>query len=356
MRPTLPCLTGLLVSVLALIAPRDVVALRVSAAQPPAASAQPEVGPWPPAGVYRPGHDGVTLPRMRSQVQPTYTAAAMREKLQGKVLLECVVEPDGSVGAVRVGRSLDQVFGLDEEAIKAAKQWRFAAGMKDNAAVPVLITIELTFALRAEPRPLTWPESFMSAGGTAIDTAEWIEDVSDVSGLQIRVAYPSSWTMRKDGPASRLILLQSAGGRGSRTLNIESPKPARFQLSQGATAETLQRLADTAKQGPTTTAGSAQVLGVGQMRAADRFWIWYDVWLPTLDVSNMPPGLGLLTQATFDGARMWTFITTAGSQEIAVGCIALYPRNASSTDMQHELQQAGAEFSAMLKRMSIHSR
>ena len=72
----------------------------------------------------------------------------MRAKVQGTVLLECVVRPDGSVGDVQILRSLDGVFGLDQEAIKAAKQWRFAPGTRLGEPVPVLVTIELTFTLR----------------------------------------------------------------------------------------------------------------------------------------------------------------------------------------------------------------
>jgi len=72
----------------------------------------------------------------------------MRAKVQGTVLLECVVQKDGSVGDVQVIRSLDSTFGLDQEAIKAAKAWRFAPGTRLGEPVPVLITIELTFTLR----------------------------------------------------------------------------------------------------------------------------------------------------------------------------------------------------------------
>jgi protein TonB len=98
-------------------------------------------------GVYRPGN-GVTLPRVLREVKPQYTSDAMRAKVQGTVLLECVVQKDGSVGDVQVVRSLDSTFGLDQQAIIAAKAWRFAPGTRLGEAVPVLITIELTFTLR----------------------------------------------------------------------------------------------------------------------------------------------------------------------------------------------------------------
>ena len=98
-------------------------------------------------GAYRPGN-GVTIPRLLREVKPAYTAEAMRAKVQGTVLLECVVMPDGSVGKVEIVKSLDGTFGLDQEAIKAARQWRFAPGTRFGEPVPVLITIELAFTLR----------------------------------------------------------------------------------------------------------------------------------------------------------------------------------------------------------------
>jgi periplasmic protein TonB len=98
-------------------------------------------------GAYRPG-SGVTLPSVIREVKPAYTADAMRAKVQGSVWLECIVMPDGSVGEVKVTRSLDPIFGLDQEAIRAAKQWRFRPGMRQGEPVPVIITIELTFTLR----------------------------------------------------------------------------------------------------------------------------------------------------------------------------------------------------------------
>jgi protein TonB len=98
-------------------------------------------------GAYRPG-TGVTLPVLVTEVKPQYTSDAMRAKVQGTVLLECIVRPDGTVTDVQVLRSLDSTFGLDQEAIKAAQKWRFRPGTLQGQPVPVLITIELQFTLR----------------------------------------------------------------------------------------------------------------------------------------------------------------------------------------------------------------
>lgn len=99
-----------------------------------------------PPGVVRAGN-GVTMPRLIRDVKPQYTSEAMKAKIQGAVLLEVIVNTDGTVGNVKVVRSLDAIHGLDEQAINAAKAWRFAPGSRDGAPVPVLVTIEMAFTL-----------------------------------------------------------------------------------------------------------------------------------------------------------------------------------------------------------------
>ena len=98
-------------------------------------------------GFYRPGN-GVAMPAVISEVKPSYTADAMRQKIQGVVMVEAVVMPDGGVGQVTVVRSLDPTFGLDQEAVKAVRRWRFRPGTRFGQPVPVLVEIELTFTLR----------------------------------------------------------------------------------------------------------------------------------------------------------------------------------------------------------------
>ncbi len=98
-------------------------------------------------GPYRPGN-GVVSPRILRSVDPRYTAEAMRAHVTGVVWLEAVVLMDGTVGDVQITKSLDSVFGLDEEAIKAAKQWRFVPGTRFGEPVAVLVSIELSFNLR----------------------------------------------------------------------------------------------------------------------------------------------------------------------------------------------------------------
>ena len=88
------------------------------------------------------------MPTLVNEVKPNYTRDALQAKIQGVVELECVVLVDGTVGDVRVVGSLDKTYGLDEQAVEAAKKWRFKPGTKDGKPVPVLIHLEMSFALR----------------------------------------------------------------------------------------------------------------------------------------------------------------------------------------------------------------
>jgi TonB family protein len=87
-------------------------------------------------------------PRVLREVKPQYTSDAMRARIQGVVLLECVVQPNGVCTEIQVVRSLDPTFGLDQEAIEALQQWRFEPGTRLGQPVPVLVTVELAFTLR----------------------------------------------------------------------------------------------------------------------------------------------------------------------------------------------------------------
>lgn len=96
------------------------------------------------AGAYR--IDGAPI-RLRV-VRPQYTPEAMRQKIEGTVELEFVVGPDGSVTDVRVTKSVDTEYGLDDQAIKALKATPFQPPLLNGTAVSVVSTIEMTFTLR----------------------------------------------------------------------------------------------------------------------------------------------------------------------------------------------------------------
>jgi protein TonB len=97
-------------------------------------------------GAMRPGN-GVINPTIIRQMDPKYTPDAMRAKIQGMVELEAVVGANGIITEVRISKSLDRAYGLDEEAIKTAKQWLFRPGRFQGQNVPVVVIIQMEFRL-----------------------------------------------------------------------------------------------------------------------------------------------------------------------------------------------------------------
>lgn len=109
----------------------------------------PGVGPGEGGGMgggpYRPG-SGIQPPRLLREVKATYSGSARRLGIHGEVVLEIVVRRDGTVGDVRVIDGLGH--GLDERAIEAVRQWRFAPATRLGTAVDVLVEVAVEFRLR----------------------------------------------------------------------------------------------------------------------------------------------------------------------------------------------------------------
>jgi TonB family protein len=98
-------------------------------------------------GAMREG-SGAQPPTLLTRVDPKYTTDAMRAKVQGEVTVEAMVGPDGIVKEVRIVKSLDRATGLDEEAMKTARQWRFRPATYQGQPVAYLVLIVMTFSLR----------------------------------------------------------------------------------------------------------------------------------------------------------------------------------------------------------------
>ena len=98
-------------------------------------------------GAYLPDGRTVTFPEPIRTVDPEYTAEARLQRIQGEVHVEAIVQPTGTIGDIRVIRSLDTQHGLDQRALDAARRWLFKPGMRDAQRVPVRVVIILTFRL-----------------------------------------------------------------------------------------------------------------------------------------------------------------------------------------------------------------
>jgi periplasmic protein TonB len=109
----------------------------------------PGIGPGSGGGTgggpYRAG-SGVEAPRLLREVKAKYTDEARRRGTTGNVLLEIVITRDGTVGDVSVRRGLGA--GLDERAIEAVRQWKFAPARRRGEPVDVIVEVAVEFMMR----------------------------------------------------------------------------------------------------------------------------------------------------------------------------------------------------------------
>jgi TonB family protein len=85
----------------------------------------------------------ISAPSATSKVDPAYPLELMRQNLGGTVILYAVIHADGSVGNVRVLRSVDE--RLDQYASDAIAKWKFDPATKNGAPVDVEATFWIPF-------------------------------------------------------------------------------------------------------------------------------------------------------------------------------------------------------------------
>ena len=78
-------------------------------------------------------------------VNPAYPPDAMEQKVQGVVILEARIEPDGTVSRTRVLRSIPM---LDDAAKEAVGQWTFTPTLLNGQAIPLVMVVTVNFTLR----------------------------------------------------------------------------------------------------------------------------------------------------------------------------------------------------------------
>lgn len=86
-----------------------------------------------------------TAPSLIKSPPPKYSKKARRNKIQGIVVLWLIVGADGIPRDIRVARSIG--YGLDEEAIKTVKKWKFRASTFNGQPVAVQVNVEVAFHL-----------------------------------------------------------------------------------------------------------------------------------------------------------------------------------------------------------------
>lgn len=112
-------------------------------APPPPAPPPPPPPPKAPTAPVRVGGK-ISEPRKTRNVAPTYPEMAKRARVQGTVILEATISPQGRVTDVKVLRGIPM---LDEAALGAVRQWTYTPTLLNGQPVPVIMSVTVNFKL-----------------------------------------------------------------------------------------------------------------------------------------------------------------------------------------------------------------
>ena len=101
----------------------------------------------PPAAPQEPQrlHQGIEAPRKTVDAAPRYPTLARESHVEGTVILDVIIDERGVVTSTRV---LKSVRLLDQAAIDAVQQWKFTPGRLNGEAIPIVMTVTVTFRLQ----------------------------------------------------------------------------------------------------------------------------------------------------------------------------------------------------------------
>ena len=100
--------------------------------------------PPPPQAPVRVGGQ-IRAPQKIRDVKPVYPAIAQSARVQGVVIIEATIGPNGQVQEAKVLRSIPL---LDQAALDAVKQWVFSPTLLNGVPVPVIMTVTVNFTLQ----------------------------------------------------------------------------------------------------------------------------------------------------------------------------------------------------------------
>jgi protein TonB len=87
----------------------------------------------------------IEAPTRVSYAAPMYPPIAQSARIEGTVVLEATINAQGLVESVTVLRSIPL---LDRAAVEAVRQWRYTPTRLNGQAIPVIMTVTVTFSLR----------------------------------------------------------------------------------------------------------------------------------------------------------------------------------------------------------------
>jgi TonB family protein len=162
--------------------------------------------------------DGASIkePKRLTHNAPKWPENALRAGLNGAVVLECTIDPEGRVSSVK---PMSGYRSLTEAATRAVEKWRYTPTLLDGKAVPVIMTVTVNFKLERPPDRRELPRAVGDPDPEIRWAAvSWLGRYRPVDGAQRKAleaaAQDSDETVRRAAVSALLRIRDEEGARG----------------------------------------------------------------------------------------------------------------------------------------------
>jgi TonB family protein len=186
----------------------------------------------------------IQAPRKIKDARPVYPPDAREARVQGVVILEIIVDVDGTVKDPVVLRSIPL---LDQAALDTVRQWQYEPVMLNGVAVPVKMTVTVNFTLGPDGLPA--PARTITGGVSGGLVGGAVGGVVSVGGG------PTILTSTLPAPTDRVLF---RSGRGDGTVDV-------YELGEERAAK-LPRWDQSSSPEPPLSAGSAISIARGWLQ------------------------------------------------------------------------------------------
>lgn len=89
--------------------------------------------------------EAMTPPQLVKKVEPAYPASVLEARIPGEVIIDAVIDPDGTIASTRILKGMPAHPEFDTAALEAVRQWIYEPARLQDQPVPVSLVIRIRF-------------------------------------------------------------------------------------------------------------------------------------------------------------------------------------------------------------------
>jgi hypothetical protein len=178
-----------------------------------------------------------------------------------------------------------------------------------------------------------------SASNPTANDDPWKVSTTDLGDSKLRFVYPEGWTEAALSDNSGLAVTKTGQPW---VLAVGPGRPSTRPKAALVSDQELDALAILLRQSLATNGSTGDVVSRGQALLSSRVWYWLEI------SAQAPTGVN-------QRARVWTFVTFTGTEQVTATCTVVFPVDATDGDIEHILGEAGPDFARMLRRMLVQT-